>query len=203
MNAAAPSRVFVGLGANLGDARATLEAAQLCALRAPGPDASARLPRLLALPHGAGRRRAGPDFLNRRRRASRPRSRRTRCSPALHAIEHRFGRERQLYRRNAPRTLDLDLLLYGVDPAPAAAATLADARLDAAASPHAAARLRARAAGRALARRRSIIRARGGVARAARGGARRGRAAHRAPARLSRKRLPYVGGFPMGTIVSV
>ena len=54
---------------------------------------------------------AGPDFLNAVARFE------TAMSPhelldALQAIEYRFGRERPY--RNAPRTLDLDLLLFGV-----------------------------------------------------------------------------------------
>ena len=41
----------------------------------------------------------------------RPRSRRRSCSTALQDIERRHGRERSF--ANAPRTLDLDLLLFG------------------------------------------------------------------------------------------
>jgi 2-amino-4-hydroxy-6-hydroxymethyldihydropteridine diphosphokinase len=97
---------FIGLGANLGDARAALDDAlhRLGAL----PDT-----RLLA--HSSVYRTApidssGPDYLNAVAELS------TRL-PAhellaqLQAIELAHGRERPY--RNAPRTLDLDLLLYG------------------------------------------------------------------------------------------
>jgi 2-amino-4-hydroxy-6-hydroxymethyldihydropteridine diphosphokinase len=97
---------YVGIGANLGDARANVADA---------------LARLGALPHtrllqqSSSYRTApidstGEDYLNA-----------VACLDtgltahellqALHAIEHAHGRERPY--RNAPRTLDLDLLLYG------------------------------------------------------------------------------------------
>jgi 2-amino-4-hydroxy-6-hydroxymethyldihydropteridine diphosphokinase len=101
-----PVRAFIGLGGNLGDAQATLESAV----------------RLLAkLPHTVLRRRSscyrsapvqasGPDFVNAVVEVE------TALSPhelmaRLQAIERTHGRERSY--RNAPRTLDLDLLLYG------------------------------------------------------------------------------------------
>ena len=113
--------VFVGLGANLGDARATVRAAldELKALALPEPAGEASRGR----PCGSSFRpsspyasapvdSAGPDYVNAVARL------RTALAPlalldALQAIEQRFGRERPY--RNAPRTLDLDLLLYGVD----------------------------------------------------------------------------------------
>jgi 2-amino-4-hydroxy-6-hydroxymethyldihydropteridine diphosphokinase len=110
--APAAAIVFVGLGANLGDPRATLDAAQL-ALRALARRGSFRASSLYrTAPIDA----TGPDFLNAVARFE------TVLSPhallaELHAIEDRFGRARPY--RNAPRTLDLDLLLYGVDPAAA------------------------------------------------------------------------------------
>jgi 2-amino-4-hydroxy-6-hydroxymethyldihydropteridine diphosphokinase len=98
---------FVGLGANLGDARATLRDA-LTALRAlaePGSFAAS------SLWGSAPINSSGPDYVNAVARL------RTPLAPhalldALQAIEQRFGRERPY--RNAPRTLDLDVLLYGV-----------------------------------------------------------------------------------------
>jgi 2-amino-4-hydroxy-6-hydroxymethyldihydropteridine diphosphokinase len=100
------TRAYVGLGANLGDARATLEAA--CA-------------ELQHLPqtHWVGRSRfyrsapvdsQGPDYVNAAAAVD------TGLTPmalleALLEIEQRHGRERPYV--NAPRTLDLDLLLYG------------------------------------------------------------------------------------------
>ncbi len=103
--AAGPRTAWVGLGANLGDPAATVTAAlhELAAL----PDT-----RLLAVsslyrcaPVDAG----GPDFVNAVAALA------TSASPhmllaQLQAIELRHGRERPY--RNAPRLLDLDLLLY-------------------------------------------------------------------------------------------
>jgi 2-amino-4-hydroxy-6-hydroxymethyldihydropteridine diphosphokinase len=99
-------RVFVGLGANLGDAAATLAQAlrQLAGL--PGT----RLVAASALYRAAPVAAAGPDFVNAVAELS------TTLGPlallhALQAIEIGHGRERPY--PNAPRTLDLDLLLYG------------------------------------------------------------------------------------------
>ena len=98
---------FIGLGANLGDARATLRAAldELRSLAAPGSFQAS------ALYASAPVDSSGPDYVNAVARL------RTGLAPhalldALQAIEERFGRERPY--RNAPRTLDLDVLLYGV-----------------------------------------------------------------------------------------
>jgi len=98
---------FVGLGANLGDARATLREAltALQALAEPGSFAAS------SLWGSAPIDSSGPDYVNAVARL------RTPLAPhalldALQAIEQRFGRERPY--RNAPRTLDLDVLLYGV-----------------------------------------------------------------------------------------
>ena len=104
----AGAAVFIGLGANLGDARATLRAAlaELRALAAPGSFQAS------ALYGSAPVDSSGPDYVNAVARL------RTVLAPhalldALQAIEERFGRERPY--RNAPRTLDLDVLLYGVE----------------------------------------------------------------------------------------
>jgi len=100
--------VFVGLGANLGDARATLRDAltALRALAAPGSFAASSL--YASAPVDS----SGPDYVNavaRLRTALAPHA----LLDALQAIEQRFGRERPY--RNAPRTLDLDVLLFGVE----------------------------------------------------------------------------------------
>jgi 2-amino-4-hydroxy-6-hydroxymethyldihydropteridine diphosphokinase len=102
----APARAYVALGANLGDVRATLAAA--C-------DALAALPatRLVAVSswwRTAPVDAAGPDFLNGVAALD------TTLAPlqlldALQSIEQRHRRTRP--HRHAPRTLDLDLLLYG------------------------------------------------------------------------------------------
>jgi len=97
---------YLGLGANLGDARQTLEHA-LSALRAtPG----IKTLRASSLYRSAPVDASGPDFLN-----AVAEVRTTLTAPALlqrlHAIEAAHGRLRPY--RNAPRTLDLDLLCYG------------------------------------------------------------------------------------------
>ncbi len=97
---------WIGLGANLGDRRATIEAA-LDALRTlPRTRLVARSRLWSSPPLDAG----GPDYLNAVARLE------TGLAPrellvALLSIERRFGRERPY--RHAPRTLDLDLLLAG------------------------------------------------------------------------------------------
>ena len=100
--------VFVGLGANLGDAVATLSDAlgELRALAAPGSFAAS------SFYGSAPVDSSGPDYVNavaRLRTALAPHA----LLDALQAIEQRFGRERPY--RNAPRTLDLDVLLFGVE----------------------------------------------------------------------------------------
>jgi 2-amino-4-hydroxy-6-hydroxymethyldihydropteridine diphosphokinase len=101
-----PTLACIGLGANLGDARAALDDARrrLADLR------GTRLVAASALYRSAPIDAAGPDFLNAAVLL------RTTLAPeallsALHRIETAHGRERPY--RNAPRTLDLDLLLYG------------------------------------------------------------------------------------------
>lgn len=113
--------VFIGLGANLGDAVATLRAAlaELQALAEPGSFVASSTYRSAPVDS------SGPDYLNavaRLRTALAPHA----LLDALQAIEHRFGRERPY--RNAPRTLDLDVLLYGVA-GDAGGRRLGDARL--------------------------------------------------------------------------
>ena len=112
---------YVGLGANLGDARAVLRDAldALRALSLPGGFAAS------SMWGSAPVDSHGPDYVNavaRLRTALAPHA----LLDALQAIEQRFGRERPY--RNAPRTLDLDLLLYGVAGEDGGLA-LADARL--------------------------------------------------------------------------
>jgi 2-amino-4-hydroxy-6-hydroxymethyldihydropteridine diphosphokinase len=104
---ASGATAFVGLGANLGDARATLRAAltELQSLAAPGSFAAS------SLWGSAPVDSSGPDYVNAvacLRTALAPHA----LLDALQAIEQRYGRERPY--RNAPRTLDLDVLLYGV-----------------------------------------------------------------------------------------
>ena len=100
--------VFIGLGANLGNARATLRDALIAlqSLAVPGSFAAS------SLYGSAPVDSSGPDYVNavaRLRTALAPHA----LLDALQAIEQRFGRERPY--RNAPRTLDLDVLLFGVE----------------------------------------------------------------------------------------
>lgn len=105
---AEPQRAYVGLGANLGDARAQVEAAIVALASLPGSRLLARSSLYRTAPMGAGA--DGPDYVNAVALLQ------TTLAPlelldALQAIERRFGRERSY--PNAPRTLDLDLLLHG------------------------------------------------------------------------------------------
>lgn len=115
-------RAYVGLGANLGDPRAALEAAF---------DALAALPRSRLVARSACYRSrpidaSGPDFLN-AVAALDTELPAPDLLAALHAIEAAAGRERPYL--NAPRTLDLDLLLYGHRCADAPTLTLPHPRL--------------------------------------------------------------------------
>ena len=101
-------RTFVGLGANLGDAAAALDAAVLALSALPETTLSARSKTYRSAPIDA----QGPDYLNAVVELQTALSAATLLRELQH-IEHTFGRERPY--RNAPRTLDLDLLLHGQD----------------------------------------------------------------------------------------
>lgn len=101
-----PLLAYVGLGANLGDPADTVRTA----IEALGRMPASRVDAVSALYRSAPIDADGPEFVN--------------AVAALHttlsayellaqlqAIEAEFGRERPY--QNAPRTLDLDLLLYG------------------------------------------------------------------------------------------
>jgi 2-amino-4-hydroxy-6-hydroxymethyldihydropteridine diphosphokinase len=106
LSVSADERVFVGLGANLGDAAATIAAAMDALDALPGTRSVARSSLYRSAPVDA----QGPDYVNavtELRSALEPES----LLAALHSIEARFARERPY--PNAPRTLDLDLLLFG------------------------------------------------------------------------------------------
>ncbi|HUR89016.1 MAG TPA: 2-amino-4-hydroxy-6-hydroxymethyldihydropteridine diphosphokinase [Ramlibacter sp.] len=101
-----PVTAYVGLGANLGDPAAAVRSAI---------DRIGQLPRTRVIrasslyptkPHEA----SGPDFINAVAQLE-TRLDAMELLAQLQAIENDFGRERPY--RNAPRTLDLDLLLYG------------------------------------------------------------------------------------------
>jgi len=97
---------FVSLGSNLGDRRARLASAFAALSLLPGTRLVARSSLYESAPVDAG----GGDYLNAVVRL------RTALAPlellhALQAIEAEAGRQRPY--PNAPRSLDLDLLLYG------------------------------------------------------------------------------------------
>ena len=97
---------YIGLGANLGDAAAALDAAAAALGALPGTTVLARSSTYRTAPVDA----TGPDYLNA------VVALRTGLSPeallaGLQAIEAAHGRERPYH--HAPRTLDLDLLLHG------------------------------------------------------------------------------------------
>ena len=104
--ARAPVIACVALGANLGDAAAVVASAIAALNRLADTRLEARSHLYRSAPVDA----QGPDFINAVAAVS------TRLTApdlllALQQLEQRAGRERPY--RNAPRTLDLDLLLYG------------------------------------------------------------------------------------------
>ncbi|MEM5325526.1 2-amino-4-hydroxy-6-hydroxymethyldihydropteridine diphosphokinase [Paraburkholderia sp. JHI2823] len=97
---------WLGIGANLGDARQTLKDAVVCLAQQHTLTVVAKSSLYRTAPIDAG----GDDYYN--------------CVVKLETgldvrallalcqrVEHHFGRERPF--RNAPRTLDIDILLYG------------------------------------------------------------------------------------------
>ncbi|SAK53173.1 2-amino-4-hydroxy-6-hydroxymethyldihydropteridinepyrophosphokinase [Caballeronia catudaia] len=97
---------YLGLGANLGDARQTLKDAVVCLAQQHTITVLAKSSVYRTAPIDA----SGDDYFNCvvKLETSLPaRSLLRLC----HHIEEQFGRERPY--RNAPRTLDLDILLYG------------------------------------------------------------------------------------------
>jgi 2-amino-4-hydroxy-6-hydroxymethyldihydropteridine diphosphokinase len=97
---------FVGLGANLGDPKTMLRWALDALDHTPG----VRLVQASGLYRSAPVDASGPDFINAVATIATTLNAMA-LLHALQAIEHSAGRERPY--RNAPRTLDLDLLLYG------------------------------------------------------------------------------------------
>lgn len=100
------TRAYVALGANLGDAVRQVQEAMGWLAALPGTQPVARSSLYRSAPVDA----SGPDFINAVVALE------TRLAPlellhALQALEQRAGRERPY--PNAPRTLDLDLLMHG------------------------------------------------------------------------------------------
>jgi len=97
---------WIGIGANLGDARANVLDAIERLARLPG----ARLVQASSLYRTAPIDSSGDDYVNAVAALDTTLDAHA-LLQALFAIEQAHGRERPY--RNAPRTLDLDLLLYG------------------------------------------------------------------------------------------
>nr|WP_207190075.1 2-amino-4-hydroxy-6-hydroxymethyldihydropteridine diphosphokinase [Ramlibacter ginsenosidimutans] len=117
-----PVSAFVGIGANLGDAQRTVREAIASLDQMP----QTRLLRASRLYRSAPVDAGGPDFINAVAQVD------TRLSAPellaqLQALETAAGRERPY--RNAPRTLDLDLLLFGDARIASAALTIPHPRL--------------------------------------------------------------------------
>lgn len=98
--------VYIGLGANLGDAATTVRTALQSLAALPGCNLVAQSSLYRTAPVDS----SGPDYVNAVARLDT-----TLTAPALlrtlQQLELAAGRERPY--RNAPRTLDLDVLLYG------------------------------------------------------------------------------------------
>jgi 2-amino-4-hydroxy-6-hydroxymethyldihydropteridine diphosphokinase len=119
---AGAERVYVGLGANLGDTQASFGQALAAMAALPGTRVVAVSSLYVTEPVDA----VGPDYLNAVAELS------TRLAPQallteLQEIESAMGRERPF--RHAPRTLDLDLLLFGQRQVDTAQLTLPHPRL--------------------------------------------------------------------------
>ncbi len=104
-----PIDAFVGLGANLGDAEASVRSAILALGELPRTQLQSAS-RLYASP--AWGREDQPDFINAVAWLRTTLTARELLDHLL-AVEREFGRERAEGERWGPRTLDLDLLLYG------------------------------------------------------------------------------------------
>lgn len=101
---------FVGLGSNLAHPRRQLAKAVRALARLPRTRLVAVSPNYVSAP--VGTRAPQPDYVNAVAlldSALAPRA----LLARLLAVEHRQGRRRVAGSRNAPRTLDLDLLLFG------------------------------------------------------------------------------------------
>lgn len=97
---------YVGIGANLGDARSTVQRAIAALADLPDTSLSAQSSLFRSAPIDAD----GDDYINGVAQVQTGLSAQA-LLQALLDLERQFGRERSYV--NAPRTLDLDLLLYG------------------------------------------------------------------------------------------
>jgi 2-amino-4-hydroxy-6-hydroxymethyldihydropteridine diphosphokinase len=122
MSRPAPVTAYIGIGANLGDAAASVRLAIERLAQLPASDLCAQSALFRTAPVDAG----GDDYVNAVARIE------TRLPPQqllerLLEIEQAHGRTRPGY--NAPRTLDLDLLLYGSERIATAALTVPHPRM--------------------------------------------------------------------------
>jgi 2-amino-4-hydroxy-6-hydroxymethyldihydropteridine diphosphokinase len=113
---------YIGIGSNLGDAKENVERAIQSLDRLPQTALNAHSSLFRTAPVDAD----GDDYVNAVARIQ------TKLSPqelldALQALELQFGRERPYI--NAPRTLDLDILLYGSEVMQTGALTIPHPRL--------------------------------------------------------------------------
>lgn len=119
---ALPVTAWIAVGANLGDARANV----LQAIQALDEGQDMRVVRCSSLYKTAPVEAFGPDFIN-----AVVELQTCLCAPALlgrlHQIEAASARQRTY--RNAPRTLDLDILLYGTGRISSAALTIPHPRM--------------------------------------------------------------------------
>lgn len=97
---------YIGIGSNLGDARSNVQRAIIRLGQLPDTRLDAQSSLFRTAPLDAG----GDDYINAVARIETGLSA-PELLRALHELELEFGRERPF--RNAPRTLDLDILLYG------------------------------------------------------------------------------------------
>ena len=117
-----PVTAYVGLGANLGDAAGTLTQA----MRQLGLSQGVTLTGRSSLYRSAPVDSSGPDYIN-ALVALQTHLTAPDLLHCLHGIEGAAGRERPY--RNAPRTLDLDILLYGDGQISSAALTIPHPRM--------------------------------------------------------------------------
>lgn len=106
MTRTAPVRAFIGIGANLGDAQGAVQRAILQLGKLPQTTLTAQSSLFRTAPIDA----QGDDYINAVAQID------TALAPEqllaeLQVLENEAGRERPY--QNAPRTLDLDILLYG------------------------------------------------------------------------------------------
>ena len=117
-----PVAAYIGLGANLGDARAAVQAALQALGRLPETRLTAQSSLFKTAPVDAG----GDDYVNAVAQLE-TRLPAQQLLERLLEIEQAHGRTRPGY--NAPRTLDLDLLLYGREQIDAASLTVPHPRM--------------------------------------------------------------------------